>query len=163
MRTIRSVVPPIGAGVLIVGSPVAGALPAAAQHGPDEGHLLDPITPQPDTDGRGDWGNIEFVGKLTVSDAEPELIADVTAFGNYAYLARWGGSECAGPEGGVYVIDASACSTRHTTRRPRALSGPAPSRRFRDDRRPDHRRRPGLRRLGYVHLFGVSIGGTRRR
>jgi len=75
------------------------------QHGVDDGHLL----------GTGAWGKIELVGQVTVHDAEPGLIADVTAFGNYAYLARWGGEACAGPEtggqtspdGGVYVIDIS--------------------------------------------------------
>lgn len=72
------------------------------QHGDDEGHLI----------GTGEWGKIQLVGQLTVSDAEPGLIADVTVFGDYAYLARWGGEECAGPEGngvdgGVYVIDIS--------------------------------------------------------
>ena len=45
------------------------------------------------------------------------MIADVAVDpdGNYAYLARWGGADCAGPEtggqttpdGGVYVIDIS--------------------------------------------------------
>ena len=75
------------------------------QHGVDDGHLL----------GDGAWGKIKFVGQVTVHDAEPDLIADVTAFGNYAYLARWGGEDCAGPEtggqrspdGGVYIIDIS--------------------------------------------------------
>jgi hypothetical protein len=96
------------AGLVVVG----GTVPANAhdQHGGTGGHIY--ADPALDTDGDGDWGKIEFVGQLTVSDAEPELIADVTAFGNYAYLARWGGSECAGPEGtgpdgGVYVIDIS--------------------------------------------------------
>ena len=97
--------------VLAIGAMIAavGAVPAQAQHGGTEGHLFAPAA---DTDGDGDWGKIEFVSQLTVSDAEPELIADVTAFGNYAYLARWGGADCAGPEGGgpdggVYVIDIS--------------------------------------------------------
>jgi hypothetical protein len=86
-----------------------GATPAGAQHGPEEGHIP---APPADTDGDGDWGKIEFVSQVTVHDAEPELIADLTAFGNYAYLARWGGADCAGPEGGgpdggVYVIDIS--------------------------------------------------------
>jgi len=81
---------------------VSGAAAHPGQHGPTEGHLL----------GTGAWGKINFVSALRVGDAEPDLIADVTAFGNYAYLARWGGSECAGPEsggpdGGVYVIDIS--------------------------------------------------------
>jgi hypothetical protein len=81
---------------------------AGAQHGGTGGHLP---TPAADTDGDGDWGKIEFVSKLVVPDAEPELIADVAVdpSGNYAYLARWGGAACAGPEnqvdGGVYVVD----------------------------------------------------------
>src|SRR5215216_1427636 len=87
-----------------------GAAPAAAQHGPTTGHIY--ADPALDTDGDGDWGKIEFISQVTVHDAEPELIADVTAFGNYAYLARWGGEDCAGPEGGgpdggVYIIDIS--------------------------------------------------------
>ena len=82
---------------------VVGGHPGA-QHGPDDGHLL----------GTGDWGKIELVGQVTVADAEEGLIADVAVDpdGDYAYLARWGGAECAGPEGngpdgGVYVIDIS--------------------------------------------------------
>jgi len=75
-----------------------GATPAAAQHGPTTGHIY--ADPALDTDGDGDWGKIEFISQVTVHDAEPELIADLTAFGNYAYLARWGGEDCAGPEGG---------------------------------------------------------------
>ena len=85
-------------------------LPIAAiahQHGTDEGHLI----------GTGEWGKIELVGQVTVHDAEPGLIADVAVDPDldYAYLARWGGEACAGPEGGgkdtpdggVYVIDIS--------------------------------------------------------
>ena len=103
MRGMRSLV--AAATVLAVGvltSPAALAGPG--QHGSEDGHLL----------GDGDWGKIEFVSKLAVHDAEPELIADVAVDpdGDYAYLARWGGSGCAGPEsggpdGGVYVIDIS--------------------------------------------------------
>jgi hypothetical protein len=98
---------------------VIGALTAAAflllavgaasghpgQHGPLTGHLI----------GTGAWGNLEFVSKLRVHDAEPEVIADLTIFKNYAFLSRWGGSDCAGPEtggqnspdGGAYVVDIS--------------------------------------------------------
>ena len=85
-------------------------LPAAAaahtgQHGSNDGHLLGP----------GAWGNIELVGKLGVSGAEDDLIADVAAFGNYAYLANWGEADCAGPEvggqstpdSGAWVVDIS--------------------------------------------------------
>jgi len=89
--------------LLVAIVPVAAAHPDD-QHGEDEGHLL----------GTGEWGKIELVGQLTVSDAEEDLIADVAVDpdGDYAYLARWGGAECAGPEGngvdgGVYVIDIS--------------------------------------------------------
>jgi hypothetical protein len=95
--------------VVLAAMTLLGASPAGAQHGPEEGHIY---APPADTDGDGDWGKINFVSQLTVHDAEPELIADLTAFGNYAYLARWGGADCAGPEGGgpdggVYVIDIS--------------------------------------------------------
>ena len=83
----------------------AGAAAYPAQHGPTTGHLI----------GTGEWGKIDFVSKVAVHDAEPDLIADLTVFGDYAYLARWGGEACAGPEGGgkdtfdggVYVIDIS--------------------------------------------------------
>jgi hypothetical protein len=96
--------------VLLTLMTVLGASPAGAHHGPEEGHIF--ADPALDTDGDGDWGKIEFISQVTVHDAEPELIADVTAFGNYAYLARFGGADCAGPEGGgpdggVYVIDIS--------------------------------------------------------
>ena len=65
----------------------ASALPG--QHGTDEGHLI----------GTGEWGKIDLVGKLEVTQT-PDLVADVTAFGNYAYLANWGEPDCAGPEKG---------------------------------------------------------------
>lgn len=92
----------------LVGVPPALAHPGDdGQHGVLDGHLL----------GTGAWGKIEPVGQLTVSDAEQGLIADVAVDldGDYAYLARWGGAECAGPEGngvdgGVYVIDISDLS-----------------------------------------------------
>ena len=58
---------------------------ASAMHGPTEGHLL----------GTGEWGKIELVGQVRMHDAQPDLIADVAAFGNYAYLANWGQADCA--------------------------------------------------------------------
>ena len=68
------------------------------QHGPDDGHLLGP----------GDWGKIKLVGQLEVTQTEG-LVADVAAYGNYAYLANWGEPDCAGPErGGVNSPDAGA-------------------------------------------------------
>jgi hypothetical protein len=96
--------------VMLAVMTLLGASPASAQHGPEDGHIY--ADPALDTDGDGDWGKIEFISQVTVHDAEPELIADLTAFGNYAYLARFGGADCAGPEGGgpdggVYVIDIS--------------------------------------------------------
>jgi hypothetical protein len=105
MRSSRSLV--AVATTLLTALAAPAALAGPGQHGSDEGHLL----------GTGDWGKIELVGQLTVHDAEPELIADVAVDpdGDYAYLARWGGADCAGPEtggqstpdGGVYVIDIS--------------------------------------------------------
>ncbi|HEV8534314.1 MAG TPA: PA domain-containing protein [Candidatus Limnocylindria bacterium] len=81
------------------------AVPAAAQHGPLTGHLI----------GTGAFGNLELVSKLRVHDAEPDVIADLTVFKNYIYVAKWGAADCAGPErggqntpdGGAYVIDIS--------------------------------------------------------
>jgi len=84
---------------------VGAAAGHPGQHGPLTGHLIGP----------GAWGNLQFVSKLRVHDAEPEVIADLTIFKNYAYLARWGGSDCAAgetggqnsPDGGAYVVDIS--------------------------------------------------------
>jgi hypothetical protein len=99
------------------------AVGASANHNTSgDDHLLigNMISPPAglDPDGEGDWGKIELVGKLIVPDAENDLVADLTVDpdGDYAYLARWGGSACAGPEGGgghvvdggVYVIDIAA-------------------------------------------------------
>ncbi len=89
----------------LVGVATAACLlvPAAAaahpgQHGSNEGHLL----------GTGEWGKIQFVGKAEVTQTEG-LVADVAAYGNYAYLANWGEPDCAGPEqGGVNSPDAGA-------------------------------------------------------
>jgi hypothetical protein len=84
----------------------AGAGAHPGQHGPTEGHLL----------GEGEWGKIDFVGSVRMADAEEDLIADVAAFGDYAYLANWGQEDCAAnseaggvhsPDAGAYVIDIS--------------------------------------------------------
>ena len=98
---------PIVTAVALAASMLLPLATTAHQHGSDEGHLL----------GAGAWGKIELVGQVTVHDAEPGLIADVAVDPDldYAYLARWGGEACAGPEGGgkdtpdggVYVIDIS--------------------------------------------------------
>lgn len=106
MRSSPFVVAGAAAAVVVaLTAPAAYAGPG--QHGSEDGHLL----------GTGEWGKIELVGQVTVHDAEEGLIADVAVDpdGDYAYLARWGGSDCAGPEtggqnspdGGVYVIDIS--------------------------------------------------------
>jgi hypothetical protein len=76
-----------------------------AQHGPTTDHLV----------GTGAFGNVQLVSKLKMHDAEPETIADLTVFKNYAYLSKWGATDCAGPEkggqntpdGGAYVVDIS--------------------------------------------------------
>ena len=74
------------------------AISHPGQHGPNEGHLL----------GTGDWGKIKLVGQEEVTQTEG-LVADVAAYGNYAYLANWGEADCAGPEkGGVNTPDAGA-------------------------------------------------------
>jgi hypothetical protein len=81
---------------------------AGAQHGPSTDHLL----------GTGAFGNVQFVSKLRVHDAEPEVIADLTVFKNYTFVSKWGASDCAGaetggqksPDGGAYVIDISDLS-----------------------------------------------------
>jgi len=86
---------------------VSGVAGAHHQHGGVGGHLPTPEFADED----GAWGKIDFISKLEVPDAEAELIADlaVDPEGDYAYLARWGGAACAGPEnnvdGGVYVVD----------------------------------------------------------
>ena len=110
----RRLLVPVAFALVILGV----AAGAGAQHNPTgAGHLLDPILPAGTTQNAdGSWGKIEFLGKFVVPDAEEGLIADVAVDpdGDYAYLARWGGSACAGPEGGpgghvvdggVYVID----------------------------------------------------------
>jgi hypothetical protein len=92
-----------GACLALTAAGLAGAHPH--QHGPDEGHLL----------GTGAFGNVQLVSKLRVHDAAPDTMADLTVFKNYVYLAKWGATDCAGPEtggqnspdGGAYVIDIS--------------------------------------------------------
>jgi hypothetical protein len=104
----------------LVGAVIAAclALPAAAaahpgQHGTNEGHLL----------GTGEEGKIEFVDKVELSGAGPELIADVAVDpdGDVAYLANWGSPDCPlletipgnesggrkASDAGVWVVDIS--------------------------------------------------------
>jgi hypothetical protein len=109
--------------VLAVGvSVLAFTGTSAAQHDPASAdHLLTPQTPagQPQR-ADGTWGDVELVGSVRMHDAENDLNADLTVdfAGKYAYMARWGGSKCPGPEkggqgnpdGGSYVIDISNLS-----------------------------------------------------
>jgi LVIVD repeat len=85
---------------------------AGAQHDPEsDDHLLPPAFARAD----GSWGNLQLVGNLRVSGAADDVVADHTVFKNYAYVAKWGAPDCAGPEtggqtspdGGVWVVDIS--------------------------------------------------------
>jgi hypothetical protein len=97
--SIRTLVFPIlGALVLGMGGP-ASASADPDQHGPSTGHL--PPTSE----------NVELVGKLRVSGAAPAHIADVAAFGNYAYLAGRTTVPCNEQTGKVYVVDISNPAT----------------------------------------------------
>jgi hypothetical protein len=95
----------IGALVALTCIALEGASVAGAQHGPLTDHLL----------GTGAWGNVQLVSQLRVHDAEPDGIADVSVFKNYAYVSKWGAADCVGqetggqktPDGGAYVIDLS--------------------------------------------------------
>jgi hypothetical protein len=64
------------------------------QHGGDEGHL-DPVQTT----------NLELISKLGLSNVEEGGIADVSVYGDYAYLAAWGGETC--KHNGVHVVDIS--------------------------------------------------------
>ena len=97
MRTRRrTTVPLLVAMMTLLTASTAAANPG--QHGGDDGHLT----------GTGEWGKIELVGQVEVTQTEG-LVADVAAWGNYAYLANWGEPDCAGPEtGGVNTPDSGA-------------------------------------------------------
>ena len=113
----RSSTTVVGAFVAALALLATGAATAhPGQHGPLAGHLVTPQLPAGMTqDQFGAWGKVEFVGQVTVHDAEADLIADVAVDPDhdYAYLARWGGEACGAPEGGgkdtpdggVYIID----------------------------------------------------------
>ena len=65
-----------------------------AQHEGQDGHL-----PPVDSE------SVELVSKLEVTNVEEGGIADVAVFGDYAYLAAWGGETCA--DTGIHVVDIS--------------------------------------------------------
>ncbi|MBA2643512.1 MAG: hypothetical protein H0U82_11390 [Actinobacteria bacterium] len=94
----------------LVSAVVVGS--AGAQHDPEsDDHLLPPAFANAD----GTWGNLQLVGSVKVSGATNDVVADHTILKNYAYVAKWGAPDCAGPEtggqnspdGGVWVIDIS--------------------------------------------------------
>lgn len=64
-----------------------------AQHGSPDGHL--PATSE----------NVELIGKVSINGAAPGRVADVAAFGNYAYLTVRDPEGCSGA--GVAIIDIS--------------------------------------------------------
>jgi hypothetical protein len=91
----------------LVLSSAGGTSAHPVQHGPTDGHLL----------GTGAFGDIEFVGKLDLTDT-PDLVADVAVSpdGKWAFLANWGRPTCAenseagginNPDAGAWVIDIS--------------------------------------------------------
>ena len=93
-----------------------GSQPAGSSNGPVTAQHVDGNEPG-GLRTRGAFGAFELVGSVSVGDQARELVADVAAHPGkpYAYLARWGGEQCAGPEkrgqqypdGGAYVIDLS--------------------------------------------------------
>src|SRR5215207_8632983 len=88
-----------GVGVAVLALMVASAAANPGQHNGDEGHLI----------GEGAWGKIELVGQVEIEGVDAGQVADVAAFGDYAYLANWGEADCAGPEkGGQTSPDAGA-------------------------------------------------------
>jgi hypothetical protein len=64
-----------------------------AQHGDGDGHL------GPVDDG------VDLISKLELKNVEAGGIADVAVYGDYAYLAAWGGQSC--KHNGVHVVDIS--------------------------------------------------------
>ncbi len=77
------------------------ALAHPAQHGPGTGHLS----------GTGAWGAVDLLGQVRLTDA-PGLVADVAAYGSYAYLAHWGDADCSSVQSlstkaGAWVVDIS--------------------------------------------------------
>ena len=98
MHSPRSMNTLIGAVIAAIVLLPGAAAATPGQHGTDDGHLI----------GTGDWGKIDLVGQARVTNTE-DLVADVAAYGDYAYLANWGEPDCAGPEtGGVNTPDAGA-------------------------------------------------------
>ncbi|WP_448004411.1 PA domain-containing protein [Agromyces bauzanensis] len=68
-----------------------------AQHSEEEGHLYP----------EGTSANVDLIGNLDLFEGmeEPGRIADVSAYGDYAYLTAFWEPEC--DRGGVYIVDIS--------------------------------------------------------
>ncbi len=66
---------------------------AQDQHGPTEGHLPPSSL------------NVELVGQADIEGVAPERVADVSAYGNYAYLTVRDPEECS--DAGVAIMDIS--------------------------------------------------------
>ena len=71
----------------------AAAYGGIAQDGGDAGHLP-PVEE-----------NVELISSLELTNVEPEGIADVAVYGDYAYVAAWGFETC--KANGVHVVDIS--------------------------------------------------------
>ena len=65
-----------------------------AQHGDSAGHL-----PPVQSD------NLEVVSRLGLKNVEEGGVADVSVYGDYAYVAAWGGDTC--KANGIHVVDIS--------------------------------------------------------
>ena len=71
----------------------AAAYAGTAQDGGDAGHLP-PVRE-----------NVALISSLELTNVEPEGIADVAVYGDYAYVAAWGFETC--QANGVHVVDIS--------------------------------------------------------
>jgi len=99
---MRSILRLVAISVALFLSMSSAAYAHDGQHGTTDGHLL----------GAGEFGGVDLIGSVEISDVEEGLISDVAVFGNYAYLGRFDSASCEGPEsggpdGGVYVVDIS--------------------------------------------------------
>jgi hypothetical protein len=98
------------AGVLTLGSLALGSAAVAhPDHGGDGGFLTEDgardAHQHGDTSGHlpATQSGVELISSLTLKNAVPEKIADVTVLDGYAYLAAWGVATC--KYNGVHVVD----------------------------------------------------------
>jgi hypothetical protein len=102
-----------GAGLLAAGL-VLGLAPAASAH-PDhggaavsDGAVDDARTAHEQHEGQDGHlppvnRNVQLIGKVEIAGVQEDQIADVTAFGDHAYLASFRTDDC--DSGGVYTVD----------------------------------------------------------